>query len=271
MNMYKLKKLSGLEQKLYFLLEAENLKVVSAEKAMELLGISRMHAYNLLKNMRKKGALDRVKSNLFVRIPSHIVHDKGKYVGDPILVGRHLTKTYFFSYYTAIYLHGLSQQPASHFYLSTMDHIQKVDYHGLVFHPVILTKKRFFGFKEIKYREENVFVSDLERTIVDVMNRPEYAGGYEEIIRSFQDLEKVNWKRLLKYLDRMGEKILFNRTGFVFDMLGKFMDTPEWLLKELEKRLSDNVYYFEKDRKGTYIKKWKIIVDKRLENVIEGG
>ncbi len=269
--MYKLEKLSGLEQKLYFLLEAENQKVVSAEKAMELLGISRMHAYNLLKNMRRKGALDRVKSNLFVRIPSHIVHDKGKYVEDPILVGKHLANPYFFSYYSALYLHGLSQQPATHFYLSTTNHLQKVDYHGLVFYPVTLTKKRFFGFDEIKYREENVFVSDLERTIVDVMNRPEYAGGYEEIIRSFQDVEKVEWKRLLKYLDTMGEKILFNRTGFIFDMLGKFVDTPDWVLKELEKRLSDNIYYFEKNRKGSYVKKWKIIVDRRLENVVKGG
>ncbi|MFW6159955.1 MAG: type IV toxin-antitoxin system AbiEi family antitoxin domain-containing protein [Acidobacteriota bacterium] len=269
--MYKLEKLSGLEQKLYFLLEAENQKVVSAEKAMELLGISRMHAYNLLKNMRRKGALDRVKSNLFVRIPSHIVHDKGKYVEDPILVGKHLTKPYFFSYYSALYLHGLSQQPASHFHLSTTNHIQNVDYYGIVFHPVILTKKRFFGFKVIKYREENVFVSDLERTIVDVMNRPEYAGGYEEVIRSFQDMEKADWKRLLKYIDRMGEKILINRIGFVFDMLEEFIDVADEFLKELEKRLSDNIYYFEKNRKGAYIKKWKIIVDKRLENVIKGG
>jgi len=31
--MYKLEKLSGLEQKLYFLLEAENVKVITAENA----------------------------------------------------------------------------------------------------------------------------------------------------------------------------------------------------------------------------------------------
>ncbi|MFW6159915.1 MAG: type IV toxin-antitoxin system AbiEi family antitoxin domain-containing protein [Acidobacteriota bacterium] len=135
----------------------------------------------------------------------------------------------------------------------------------------MLTKKRFFGFKEINYREENVLVSDLERTIVDVMNRPEYAGGYEEIIRPFQDVENVDWKRLLKYLERMGEKILFDRIGFVFDMLGEFVDTPDEFLKELDRRLSDNIYYFEKNRKGAYVKKWRIIVDKRLENVIKGG
>lgn len=269
--MYKLEKLSGLEQKLYFLLEAENQKVVSAEKAMELLGISRMHAYNLLKNMRTKGALDKVKSNLFVRIPAHIVHDKGKYVEDPILVGKHLMKPYFFSYYTALYLHGLSQQSARHYYLSTTKHIQNVDYHGNVFHSVILTEKRFFGFKEMKYGEERVFASDLERTIVDVMNRPEYSGGYEEILRSFQDMEDIDWNRLLKYLDKMGEKILCNRIGFVFDMLREFVNTPEWLLLELRKRLSDNIYYFEKNRKGSYVKKWKIIVDKRLENIVIGS
>jgi predicted transcriptional regulator of viral defense system len=269
--MYKLEKLSGLEQKLYFLLEAENLKLVSAEKAMELLGISQMHAYNLLKNMRKKGALDRVKSNLFVRIPPHIVHDKGRYMEDPVLIGKHLTSPYFFSYDSALHLHGLAFQPASHFYLSTTKPIQRVQYHGIVFQPIILTKKRFFGFKEIKYQEEKVFVSDLERTIVDVMNRPEYAGGYEEIIRSFQDLEKVEWKRLLKYLDRMGEKILINRIGFVFDLLGEFIGTPDKFLQELEGKLSENIYYFEKNRKGSYMRKWKIIVDRRLENVVKGG
>jgi predicted transcriptional regulator of viral defense system len=269
--MYKLEKLSGLEQKLYFLLEADDQKVVSAEKAMESLGISRMHAYNLLKNMWTKGALDKVKSNLYIRIPAHIVHDKGKYVEDPILVGKHLMKPYFFSYYTALYLHGLSLQPSYQYYLSTTKHIQNVDYHGNVFHSVILTEKRFFGFKEIKYGEESVMASDLERTIVDVINRPEYSGGYEEIFRSFQDLEDIDWNRLLEYLDKMREKILINRIGYAFDLLREFITPPEWLLLELKNRLSDNIYYFEKNRKGSYVKKWKIIVDKRFEKIVTGS
>jgi predicted transcriptional regulator of viral defense system len=120
----------------------------------------------------------------------------------------------------------------------------------------------------MKYGEERVFASDLERTIVDVMNRPEYSGGYEEILRSFRDMEDIDWNRLLKYIDKIGEKILCNRIGFVFDMLREFVNTPEWLLLELRKRLSDNIYYFEKNRKGSYVKKWKIIVDKRLENIV---
>jgi len=269
--MYKLEKLSGLEQKLYFLLEAENVKVITAENAMKLLGISRMHAYNLLNNMKKKGALDKVKSNLFVRIPAHIVHNKGKYVEDPIIVGRYLTEPYFFSYYTALYLHGLAQQPAHYYYLSTTKHTRKVNYHGIVFHPVILIKKRFYGVKEMTYGDEKIYVSDMERTIVDVMNRPEYAGGYEEILRSFLGIEKLNWDRLLAYLDKMEEKILFNRIGFVFDMLAEFVNTPDMFLKEVRKRLSNNIYYFEKDRKGSYIKRWKIIVDKRLKNIVKGS
>ena len=268
--MYKLEKLSGLEQKLYFLLEAENRKVVNSETAMSLLGISRMHAYNLLKNMRKKGALDRIKSNLYVRIPAHIVHDKGKYVEDAVLVGKHLVKPYFFSYYTALHLHGLAQQYSRQYYLSTTKHIKEVNYHGNLIRPVILKEKRFFGFEKMKYGEEEISVSDLERTIVDAMNRPEYSGGYEEVLRCLLGLEKPDWERLLEYLEKIEEKVLFNRLGFVFDLLKDFVNTPETFLKKLEKRLSSNIYYFEKGRKGNFNRKWKIVVDKRLEDVIGG-
>ncbi len=41
---YSLEKLSGLEQKLFFLLEAEDRKIVNAETAVNLLGIKRKHA-----------------------------------------------------------------------------------------------------------------------------------------------------------------------------------------------------------------------------------
>jgi len=269
--MYKLEKLSGLEQKLYFLLEAESKKMVDSEIAMRLLGISRMHGYNLLKNMRKKGALDKVKSNLYIRIPAHIVHDKGKYVEDPILVAEHFVKPYFFAYYTALYLHGLSQQYTHHYYLSTTKHIQEVNYHGNIIQPVILKEKRFFGFEKMNFREEEIIVSDLERTIVDVINRPEYAGGYEEILRCLLDLERVDWDKLFEYVKRMGVKILFNRTGFIFELLKNSVKAPESFLKKLQKKLSSNIYYFEKNRKGYFNKKWKIVVNKRLEKIVEGG
>ncbi len=60
-KMYTLEKLSGMEQKLYFTLEAEDERVVNAQRVMKTLNVSQMHAYNLLKNMYEKEALDKVK------------------------------------------------------------------------------------------------------------------------------------------------------------------------------------------------------------------
>src|SRR4030042_1467274 len=188
---YSLEKLSGLEQKLYFLLEAEDRKIVSSETAIKLLGIKRMHAYILLNNMQKKGALDKVKANLYVRIPGHIVHDRGRYAEDPILVAKHLAEPYFFSYHTALQLHGLAQQAARQYYLSTTKVTGRVNYHGSEIRAVVVKKARFFGYEKEAYGKEEVVVSDLEKTILDVLNRPEYAGGYEEILRCFMDLENV--------------------------------------------------------------------------------
>ncbi|MFQ6109677.1 MAG: hypothetical protein ACE5L7_09020 [Candidatus Aminicenantales bacterium] len=229
-----------------------------------------MHAYNLLKNMQKKGALERVRPNLYVRIPAQIVHDKGKYVEDPILVGKHLVKPYFFSYYTALNLHGLAQQYSRYFYISTTKHMKEINYHENVFHPVILKEERFFGFRKIKYRGEDIFVSDLEKTILDVMGRPEYSGGFEEVFRCLLGLERPDWDRLLKYLEKTGEKILYNRVGFVFDLLRDAVNTPESFLRKLQKKLCGNIYYFENGKSGKFHRKWNIIVDPRLENIIKG-
>lgn len=89
-NMYALKKLSGLEQKLYFLLEAEDRKIVTAQEAMKLLKIPKLQCYGVLRKMEQKGALGKVKANLYVRIPAHIVHDRGNYAEDPVIVAAHL-------------------------------------------------------------------------------------------------------------------------------------------------------------------------------------
>jgi len=267
--MYKLGKLSGLEQKLYFLLEAEDKRIVDAELAIQLLGISKMHAYNLLKKMCKKGALDKVKSNLYVRVPAHLVHDKGKYAEDPILVAKHLAKPYFFSYNTALILHGLAQQFARNYFISTTKHIPKVRYHENLICPIILTEKRFFGFEKKEYAKEEVMVSDLERTIVDVMDRPEYAGGYEEVLRCLLDVDKINWDKLLVYIKKMDEKILVNRVGYTCELLK--ISVPNSFMKKLRAMMSGNIYYFERNKKGKFNERWKIIVDPRLERVKEGA
>lgn len=115
-----------------------------------------------------------------------------------------------------------------------------------------------------------VMASDLERTVVDVVNRPEYAGGYEEIFRCMLDVEKLNWQQLLIYIDKMEEKILVNRLGYLFELLRKQVHTPDFFLKSLQKRISENIYSFEQ-RSGTFNKKWRIIVDERLEKAVEAG
>jgi len=63
---------------------------------------------------------------------------------------------------------------------------------------------------------------------------------------------------------------LFIFLGYLFDLLREQVNTPDSFLKNLQKRLSDNIYYFEK-KKGKFNKKWRIIVDERLEKVIEVG
>lgn len=269
-NTYSLKKLSGLEQKLYFLLEAEDRKTVTAEEAMKLLRIPKLQAYGVLRKMEQKGALGKVKANLYVRIPAHIVHDRGSYAEDPVIVAAHLVKPYFLSYYTALALHGLAQQAASQVYVTTTKQAKVLSYKGSVIRPVRLPERAFFGIEHVEYRGEKVAVSNLERTVVDVLSMPQYAGGYEEIIRCLMDARGVKWDRLLDYIKRTGKRILLNRTGYVFELLRQQVGTPDAFLEKLQALLSKNTYYFEKGKSGKFVGKWRVVVDPGLEKATEG-
>jgi len=44
-------------------------------------------------------------------------------------------------------------------------------------------ERAFFGIGYVEYRGKKVAVSNLERSVVDVLSMPQYDGGSEEIIR----------------------------------------------------------------------------------------
>ena len=176
-----LDKLSGIEQKAYFLFEEKNQRVIKLEEVAQALGISRRYASKVLHILTKKNAFEKVKSGLYIRFPASIVINKGFYQEDPICIACILQEPYFLSYYTALRIHGLSQHITKVFYVSNLAKSERINYHENKIQLVRLTPPRFFGITREEYSGQELSVSDLERTLLDVINRPEYSGGWPAI------------------------------------------------------------------------------------------
>ncbi len=60
--------------------------------------------------------------------------------------------------------------------------------------------------------------SDLEKTIVDCLFKPGYAGGIVEVAKAiFMAKSKINWERLVDHCIRFDSQAVIKRLGFVLD------------------------------------------------------
>ena len=271
--------LSGLEQKLYFQLEATDTFVVSATDIAQLLGITQEYARQIAYRMVKKQAFELVKPGLYARIPASILIDKGQYSTDPILIANKLVEPYFLSYYTAYSLHGLAQRPIQTIYITSPKLVRPFSYFGFDFHPVKVISKRLFGYEQAEYRGGKVWVSDIERTLLDAFDRPELCGGWEEVFQCLQLIPIPDWDKLLDYMSRWNSKVLVHRLGYFFSQAPSLtlLKVPDDFLQALRKRMSSSIFYFCKGhgrgsgREGKLVKDWNLIVDPELESELKNA
>jgi predicted transcriptional regulator of viral defense system len=148
------------------------------------------------------------------------------YFPDWHLVAKYLMKSkeYYIGYYSAMQIHGLITQPSLKEIVVTnlqvkpsVKKIQEVEFQ-FVYH----TQNRFFGFKTIcinKY--EKVMVSDIEKTIVDAVSRPQLCGGLIEVGKAiYETREKINNQKLFDYFSRNKILAATKRYLFLSDLLG---------------------------------------------------
>jgi predicted transcriptional regulator of viral defense system len=259
--------MSGLEQQLYFRLGEKNQRVFTIQDINKILHISLAHARNIASDMVKKNAAERIKPGLFARIPESVILDKQQYTEDAILIATKSTKKAFLSHYTALTIHGLAERYTTQVYVTTAKHQRSMKYHGIKINFIKAIQKRFFGNKIINYSNENIQVSDLERTIIDVVNKPKYAGGWNETINCLKNLDTINYKQLLIYLKKFNNKTTTRKIGYIIDNLNN-LSPPQKIMKEIKKISGSNNYYFGTTKKGTYDQKWNLIIPENIKETL---
>jgi predicted transcriptional regulator of viral defense system len=131
---------------------------------------------------------------------------------------------------------------------------------------VNLKKSRFFGYEEIRYLDAILNVSDIEKTLVDCVDRSELCGGIPEVVRTMSnafETGRVNWQKLVFYATKFQSHAVAQRLGFIMEYLeerGKIRVEPE-ILESLHQLSGSKVYLLDMkaSKKGEVSKKWRII------------
>jgi predicted transcriptional regulator of viral defense system len=97
----------------------------------------------------------------------------------------------------------------------------------------------------------------LEKTLIDCLFRPDYAGGIVEIARAMNQSKMViRFEKLLDYARCFNSQAVIKRLGFLLETLGIETEIIEWLaqIRSASYVLLDT----ELPKAGKFISRWSI-------------
>jgi len=226
--------LSKTEARVVLSLEAENADFVTLKEVQRRAGVSPGFARKLASDLVRRGWLQRVRRGSYLLNPGRHGPDALPDT-DPLRIGSRLVVPYFFGFATAAELGGLFPQASRVYYLVTTSRWTPGSERGRRFRVIRVTPKRFFGYRTAHRRGVELRVSDRERTLLDSLNRPEFAGGMAGVAQIFAFAKpKLDWRRFGAYLDRFGNRSLVLRAGFLAEHVRPSLPPPaSWLRQRL--------------------------------------
>jgi len=194
--------LSRLESEAYEILKRNNLIIFKTKDLMLLLGISKEKSYNLIKALKRKNAIEAIKSGLYALEGTN-----------ELIIGSYLNWPSYLSFWSALSYYGYTDQlPKTIFYASAKYRktIRSYKY-------VAIAKKRFFGYTKIG----NIIIAEKEKAIIDSLLFPKYAGGIKELIACLEkSVNELNKEKLLDYAINIKSKAVLRRLGFILEFIG---------------------------------------------------
>ncbi|HLF06946.1 MAG TPA: type IV toxin-antitoxin system AbiEi family antitoxin, partial [Thermoplasmata archaeon] len=185
-----------------------------------IAAVTPVHSRKLAHVLRRKGWIQKIGAGRFLINPPQNGPDAIP-DSDPLRIGSRLVSPYYLGFGTAANLHGLLSSYGTTYYVVTPGPRHRLPTEPVEFKLVRTEPDRFFGMVKKERHETAYVISDLERTVIDCLRRPDYCGGIPGVVEIVARARK-RWstRKLLAYLARFGDRSLMQRLGYLLDRLG---------------------------------------------------
>lgn len=225
---------------------------------------------SLLTYHEKRGRILRVRRGLYAVVPFGT--DAGDAAVDPFVVAAKLADDAVLAYHTALAFHGKAYSVHRRYEYLTSTAAQAFRFRTYEFRPVRFPKslesahRTQFGVTTAERVGVSVRVTNLERTLVDVLDRPALGGGWEEIWRSLESVEFFDLDRVIEYALLLNNATTTAKVGFYLQQHRETLMVEESHLARLRKHRPKEPHYAEpKNRRGgKLLAEWNLIVPEAL-------
>jgi len=224
----------------------------------------------LLSDMTKRGLLMRIKEGLYYVIPYE--QDPKTFMPDWHFLAQYLVgdAEYYIGYFSALQIHSLTTQPNLREQIVVNKQIKPsvLFVKEIPFQFIYHNEKHFFGNKKTWIDSFNrVQCSDLEKTIIDCLFKPEYAGGITEIAKAIYKIkDKIDFSKILEYAKLFDSQAVIKRLGFLLELL----EIKKIEIDELQKLRTNSIVLLEPSytKEGKTVSRWAIQQNIDTESIL---
>ena len=203
-----------------------------------------------------------------------ILIEKGKYrrrhFTDENVIGCFMVQQGGIAYWSALNAHGLTEQfPNKIFVQNTQRRGQRSVFGiGTTFHFVTVKPEKAIGYKTFGYGNHAWQMTDVEKTIVDCFDLPQYSGGYHETIKAF-NRAKLSAQKMVKYCRAVNNIAVVKRLAYLTELLEK--PNMDYFLKYADQVKNERYSPFDASlpTTGKYYRKWRLILNMEEGEILE--
>jgi predicted transcriptional regulator of viral defense system len=192
--------------------------------AAAVAGVEHARAARLLRHLAEQGWVARLQRGLYVAVPLE-AEDPEHWAADPWAVAMAAFTPGYVGGWSALHHWDLTDQVfATTVFLTTrpVAHRERA-IGGLRFELRHRPETALFGTRRVWRDGTPVSVSDPERSLLDCLDDPSLGGGLRHTVDAltvYAEAPDAAWQRLVEYGDKLGNRTVFKRLGYVAETLG---------------------------------------------------
>ena len=207
-------------RKLAAVIRAAN-DVIEIDDVVSTLTTNRLEASKLLSRWAGQGWLRRVGSGAYVPVPLDSL-DSQHVLADPWVLVPALYAPAYIGGWTAGEYWDLTEQLFRSIVVVTARPVREKRQvrHGAHFTLHHIHERKIFGTRPVWRGRSKVFLSDVHRTVLDMLANPTLGGGIQHVsdcLNAYLQRPDRNDNTLIAYAERLGNGAVFKRLGFLAD------------------------------------------------------
>jgi predicted transcriptional regulator of viral defense system len=225
---------------------------------------------SLLTYYQSRGRVLRLRRGLYAAVPLGSQPDVNAV--DPYLVAAKMADDAVLAYHTALEFHGRAYSIYSRITFATEMRASPLRLGSKELRSVPVpprlraSGKQMFGVTSLRRSGTELRVTDFERTFVDVLDRPDLAGSWEEIWRSLEMVEFFDLDRVAEYVRLLENATTAAKVGFFLEQHRDRLMVDEAHLDALRRLRPRQPHYLSRPGRGRsrLVKGWNLIVPEQL-------